>query len=238
MSQETETRREIANRLEAVVKVLNPKIGKYGSATHHLSNVAGAMSSAFMGSTSHRPDVVQSAGRVSAAPSEEDLNEWRSIVSDTKPYLDEASHKAEAATSAKDQFPAVLSHELRTPLTPTMMAASRLRNAQEISEQARNAFDMIFRNVELEARLIDDLLDLTRIGPKIISKIFVPFEQGANGVLKQFGGLGLALAISKAVFDAHGGAITVRSEGKNLGAAFSVRLRLTSSAMLGNVIED
>ncbi len=74
-----------------------------------------------------------------------------------------ARREAETATRAKDQFLAVLSHELRTPLTPIMMAASWLRNAQEISEQARSAFDMIFRNVELEARLIDDLLDLTRI---------------------------------------------------------------------------
>ena len=79
MSQETETRREIANRLEAVVRVLNAKIGKYGSATHHLSNITGAMSSAFLGSISHWPDVAQSAGRLSAALREEGLNEWRSI---------------------------------------------------------------------------------------------------------------------------------------------------------------
>jgi len=100
MSQETETRREIAHRLEAVVRVLNAKIGKYGSATHHLSNVIGAMSSAFLGSISHWPDVVQCAGRLSAALREEDLNEWRSIVSDTKPYLDEASHIAETGLGA------------------------------------------------------------------------------------------------------------------------------------------
>ena len=77
------------------------------------------------------------------------------------------------------------------------------------------------------------------IDPKIISKIFVPFEQGDEGVSKQFGGLGLGLAISKAVIDAHGGAITVRSEGENLGAAFSVRLRLTGKpAMSGTAIEN
>jgi PAS domain S-box-containing protein len=247
-----------------------------------------------------------------------------------------ARREAESATRAKDQFLAVLSHELRTPLTPIMMAASWLRNSQEISEQARNAFDMIFRNVELEARLIDDLLDLTRIernqlelqfraadlhavlraaievcetyvqekkqslnlqlaamragvqcdvarvqqvfwnllknaikftpagggifvtsrnenndivveisdsgigiDPGIIPKIFVPFEQGDKDIVKQFGGLGLGLAISKAIIDAHGGAIAVHSEGKDLGAAFTVRLRLTSEPWTPvNVVES
>jgi len=54
----------------------------------------------------------------------------------------------------------------------------------------------------------------------------VPFEQGDKDVVKQFGGLGLGLAISKAIVDAHGGVIAVRSDGKDLGAAFMVRLRL------------
>jgi signal transduction histidine kinase len=204
-----------------------------------------------------------------------------------------------------------------------MMASSWLRNAQGLSEQARDAFDMIFRNAELEARLIDDLLDLTRISrnqlelqflrvdlhtvlraaievcetgvqqkkqrlnlrlaakrslvqcdvariqqvfwnllknaikftpeeglifvtsrnenneiivevsdsgigvdPEIIPKIFVPFEQGDKHIVRQFGGLGLGLAISKAIIDGHSGEIAVHSEGKNLGAAFTVRLRV------------
>jgi hypothetical protein len=110
MSQEAETRREIANRLEAVVRVLNAKIGKYGSATHHLSNVIRAMSLAFLGSISHWPDVVQSAGRLSAALREEDLNEWRNIVSDAKPYLDEASHIAKTGLGALKHE--ILSHTL------------------------------------------------------------------------------------------------------------------------------
>ena len=207
------------------------------------------------------------------------------------------------------------------------MAASWFRNAQQLSEQARTAFDMIFRNAEIEARLIDDLLDLTRISrnqlelqfrrvdlhtvlraaikvcetgaqqkkqslnlqlaaehsdvqcdvariqqviwnllknaikftpqggvilvtsrnekneivvevsdsgigidPTVIPKIFVPFEQGDKDVVKQFGGLGLGLAISKAIVDAHGGVIAVRSDGKDLGAAFTVRLRLAEKS--------
>ena len=54
----------------------------------------------------------------------------------------------------------------------------------------------------------------------------MPFEEGDKDVVKQFGGLGLGLAISKAIVDAHGGVIAVRSDGKDLGAAFTVRLRL------------
>jgi CheY-like chemotaxis protein len=61
----------------------------------------------------------------------------------------------------------------------------------------------------------------------------------AKGVLKQFGGFGLGLAISKAVVDPHRGTITVRSEGENLGAGFSVSLRLTGEpAISGNPIEN
>ena len=76
------------------------------------------------------------------------------------------------------------------------------------------------------------------IDPRIIPKIFVPFEQGDKDIVKQFGGLGLGLAISKAVVDAHGGAIAVHSEGKDLGAAFAVRLRLDAKLETpGNVVE-
>jgi CheY-like chemotaxis protein len=58
---------------------------------------------------------------------------------------------------------AVLSHELRTPLTPVMLTASMLESDEEIPERARRELGTIRRNIELEARLIDDLLDLTRV---------------------------------------------------------------------------
>jgi signal transduction histidine kinase len=69
------------------------------------------------------------------------------------------------------------------------------------------------------------------IDPRIISKIFVAFEQGDKETGKQFGGLGLGLAISKAIIDAHGGAITVRSDGKDRGSAFTVRLCLAGEPL-------
>jgi PAS domain S-box-containing protein len=70
---------------------------------------------------------------------------------------------AEAANKAKDQFMAVLSHELRTPLTPVLTTVQMMAKDQTLSPEMRDAIAMVQRNIELEARLIDDLLDLTRI---------------------------------------------------------------------------
>jgi PAS domain S-box-containing protein len=71
---------------------------------------------------------------------------------------------AQRANKAKDEFLATLSHELRTPLTPALAAASFMaENVSEFPEKFSQDVHVIRRNVQLEARLIDDLLDLTRI---------------------------------------------------------------------------
>ncbi len=70
---------------------------------------------------------------------------------------------AEAANQAKDRFLAMLSHELRTPLTPVLAAAGALANDQTLAPAVREELAMIRRNVSIQNRLIDDLLDLTRI---------------------------------------------------------------------------
>ena len=68
-----------------------------------------------------------------------------------------------AANAAKDQFLAQLSHELRSPLTPVIAMVSELEAELPDSKPVKEALEVVRRNVELEARLIDDLLDVTRI---------------------------------------------------------------------------
>jgi PAS domain S-box-containing protein len=75
----------------------------------------------------------------------------------------QAKELAERASRAKDEFLAALSHELRTPLTPVLMTAGMLRDDVRLPLDTREHLGMMKRNIELEARLIDDLLDLTRI---------------------------------------------------------------------------
>jgi len=240
--------------------------------------------------------------------------------------MEDATHDVEtrrdliAANTAKDQFLALLSHELRNPLSPVITMVSELDKMTD-SPEARNALEIIRRNVELEARLIDDLLDITRIAhgklqltPETINahraihraleicqrdidakglevrldlvassyhvkadparfqqvlwnliknavkftprgsitissvnngtgrlivevadtgigiarerlaRLFKPFEQGESSITRRYGGLGLGLAISKAMIEAHGGVLKARSAGLDHGATFTVEL--------------
>ncbi|MGN6370306.1 MAG: response regulator [Phycisphaerae bacterium] len=82
----------------------------------------------------------------------EDVTERRQII-----------QELEQASRAKDEFLAVLSHELRTPLTPVLSIASMLEKLPDLPERVREDIALIRRNAELEVRLIDDLLDLTRV---------------------------------------------------------------------------
>ena len=78
--------------------------------------------------------------------------------------IEAAKVAAEKENKAKDDFLAVLSHELRTPLTPALAAASYLADhAANLPQDFQQDMAMIRRNIQLEARLIDDLLDFTRI---------------------------------------------------------------------------
>ncbi|PYL85508.1 MAG: hypothetical protein DMF17_08270 [Verrucomicrobia bacterium] len=77
--------------------------------------------------------------------------------------LQREKENAEAANAAKDKFLATLSHELRTPLTPVLIWAGGTLNQSDLNPEIKEGLQMVCRNVELEARLIDDLLDLTRI---------------------------------------------------------------------------
>ncbi len=223
--------------------------------------------------------------------------------------------EAERASEAKDRFLAMLSHELRTPLTPVLASVFMLEREDNVPKVMHESLQLIRRNVELEARLIDDLLDLTRISkgkvqlsfeivdahtllrnaleicqfeieqkklelrsefaatkvylqadparlqqifwnliknavkftphggklrirttnngdgqfrlevedsgcgidPGVLPRIFHAFEQAGR---TQLGGLGLGLAISKALVEAHHGSISAESQGRDSGATF------------------
>jgi signal transduction histidine kinase/CheY-like chemotaxis protein len=77
------------------------------------------------------------------------------------------------ANAAKDQFLALLSHELRSPLAPVIAMVGELEAEAPDSQSVREALEVVRRNVELEARLIDDLLDVTRISK---GKLQLSFE--------------------------------------------------------------
>jgi signal transduction histidine kinase len=74
-----------------------------------------------------------------------------------------ARQEAETANSAKDRFLAMVSHELRMPLTPILFSASMLSKDERLPEYARKDLESIARNIQVEARLIEDLLDVARI---------------------------------------------------------------------------
>lgn len=78
----------------------------------------------------------------------------------------------QSANAAKDEFLAILSHELRNPLNPIFARLSLLEEDVRLPEDARDHLRMIRSNLELETRLIDDLLDMTRIarGKVVLTK--------------------------------------------------------------------
>jgi PAS domain S-box-containing protein len=77
--------------------------------------------------------------------------------------LRKAKAAAEDASKAKNLFISILSHELRTPLTPALAILSSLESDSSLSDEVRDQIKMVRRNVETEAGLVDDLLDLTRV---------------------------------------------------------------------------
>ncbi len=64
----------------------------------------------------------------------------------------------------------------------------------------------------------------------VMQRIFDPFEQGNRSFERRFGGLGLGLAISKSLAQAHGGSLTAQSEGRDRGSTFLLSMQTTSPA--------
>src|SRR2546429_804923 len=75
--------------------------------------------------------------------------------------------------------------------------------------------------------------------PEVMQRIFDPFEQGNRSFERRFGGLGLGLAISKSLAQAHGGTLTAQSEGRDRGSTFLLSMQTTSPAEgLGSPARD
>jgi signal transduction histidine kinase len=94
----------------------------------------------------------------------EELNrELEQRVEDRTAELTRVNEELAAANQSKDVFLATLSHELRTPLTPILGWINLLRTGALDEGGLGQALDVIERNARLQSRLIDDLLDISRI---------------------------------------------------------------------------
>lgn len=141
-----------------------------------------------------------------------------------------AKEVAEKANMAKDTFLAALSHELRTPLNPVLMLASEAAANHELATKVRADFATICRHIELESRLIDDLLDLTRIthGKLALSTNLVD----GHGVLRN------AIATVKSDMDAKHLTLITHLDGRELPVrADAVRLEQVFWNVLKNSVK-
>jgi len=82
-----------------------------------------------------------------------------------------------------------------------------------------------------ETQLLAIAVHDTGIGiePEIMNRIFDPFEQGERAFQRRYGGLGLGLAISKSLAQAHGGTLIARSEGRDRGSTFVFTMKTVPS---------
>jgi PAS domain S-box-containing protein len=138
---------------------------------------------------------------------------------------------AQKASKAKDDFLAALSHELRTPLTPALAAATYLQeNANKLPAEFAEDIEIIKRNVQLQARLIDDLLDLTRIAR---GKLHLEFEDcDAHKIIEN------ALEMAESAIEAKQLNISTRLEAKQCHIlADCIRLQQVFWNLINNAVK-
>jgi PAS domain S-box-containing protein len=94
-----------------------------------------------------------------------------------KQALDDARRAAEAASEAKSAFLATMSHEIRTPLT-AVLAAAELLSDSDLSPQQQRLLTVMERSGERLLRLVDDVLDFSRIEAGRVDLTPAPFVVG------------------------------------------------------------
>ena len=113
-----------------------------------------------------------------------------------------ARNEAETANRTKDEFLAVLSHELRTPLTAILGWVRTLRLRQPDAAALTHGLEVIERNTRMQAQLIEDLLDVSRIvaGKIVLERRIIPVaavvESALEGVRSAADAYGVTLGIS------------------------------------------
>lgn len=136
--------------------------------------------------------------------------------------LHQALDVANKANEAKRRFIATLSHELRTPLAPVLLSAALGADTELPPEEAREMFGMIRDQVELEARLIDELLQAADLGRGRIIPAMMAVD--VHALLKQVADASRSEASKRAiVVDLQFGVAdaTVQADSGRLGQAFS-----------------
>ena len=96
----------------------------------------------------------------------QDVSDRKRIETDREQRLVEAQKarkEAEAASRLKDEFLSVVSHELRSPLNPILGCAKLLKRDGLTPERRQQALSSIERNAQIQAQLVNDLLDVSRI---------------------------------------------------------------------------
>lgn len=119
----------------------------------------------------------------------EDITELQEVVNERKRLLlseQEAREEAEQANRTKDLFLATLSHELRTPLTSILMWSQLLKSGRLVPDTRITALDTIEQSARLQAQLIDELLDITRVssGKVMIKKVLINAQDSLNAALE------------------------------------------------------
>jgi signal transduction histidine kinase/ActR/RegA family two-component response regulator len=142
----------------------------------------------------------------------------------------EARREAEATNHAKDEFLAVLSHELRTPLTAMLGWTSMLASGRLNAEATAHAIEVVDRNTRLQARIIEDLLDVSRI---ISGKMTLRLEEVSLGPA-----LEAAVDSIRAVAAAKGVALEIRLEaGIGILSGDAGRLQQVFANLLSNAVK-